>query len=175
MLVCAALVSPSGLETIGQLISPQGIKYYLAPRNVKPSEVWKTYELSNITFQAPENFSVRIVDKYQAEIKATDKDGEGFLWIDSGVYRFLADYNEAIKYYKSDAKIRNSKIREADYGVFITGQRYREPYLLSPWNNFTEIIVSINSKAVLIKYYDSSKTAIDLRTFEQIAKTIKPI
>lgn len=168
-----ALTTLGGRSFLVELTKPETINYLLAPQYVKPSDKWQSYELSNITFQVPDNFTVKILDKYRAEIRYFDK-GEGAIWIDSGVYRFLASYDEAIKYYQSDEKIKGAQIKKTFYGAFITGQRYTCSGWCD-WENFTDIIVLVNNKAVLLKYFNSSKKAIDLQTFEKIAATVKPI
>ena len=143
-----ALTTSGGRSFLVELTKPETINYLLAPQYVKPSDKWQSYELSNITFQAPDNFNVRIFDKYQAEIRYFDK-GEGSILIDSGVYRFLANYEEAIKYYKSDKKIKEAKVKDMPYGTLITGQR-EVCTGWCYWDNFTDIIVPVNNKAVLV-------------------------
>lgn len=167
------LTTSGGRSFLIELAKPETINYLLAPQYVKPGDKWQTYELSNITFQVPDNFTVKILDKYQTEIRYFDK-GEGSIWIDSGIYRFLSSYDEAIKYYKSDKKIKGAKIKKTDYGTLITGQREVCTGWCS-WDNFTDIIVPVNNKAVLVRYFNSSKKAIDPQTFEKIAATIKSI
>ena len=97
------------------------------------------------------------------------------MYLDLYIYKSLASYEDAIKYYKSYDKFKDIKIRETNYGAFINGQRYEFLGLGEGWGDFIEIIVPINNKIILLRYFGSSKKAIDPQVFEKIAETVKPI
>ena len=106
------------------------IKYALSnvfyhPSYLQAGENWQTYSLSNITFQAPDDFKVTLTYKYQAKIEAPTKWSDTTIWLDSGIYRHLKSYEDAIKYYKFDKKIRVFDLKELGQNkVYLRGQEY---------------------------------------------------
>lgn len=106
--------------------------YLLNSKYVESSKIWKTYELSYITFQAPENFTVEMNDSnlinngmaHIKPFKRTEKRGPGGVLIDSISFKGLQSYEDALKYYKFNKDIKVSRIKEFGNGHEITGQRY---------------------------------------------------
>lgn len=161
---------------------PSRLKYEigkLSPNQnfVQISDDWKNYSLSNISFQAPDNFRVNIIDKYRASVTPETKFNDLGINIDSGVYRYLRSYQDAINFYKHSDKIKIYELKElSNDKARITGQRY-ECTGWCYWTNFEHILANINNNAVLLELVrlTGATQSIDSRTIDKIVSSIKPV
>ena len=156
----------------------------LSANNVQPSQNWKSYNLSNITFQIPDDYNVSIYDGTQTEggswravIYTTSEDTVnrvGAMGIDSKPHwlQVYKNLEEAKKYYQSNRNIRLYKFEERDKMILAVGQR--DSGVLGAWDDFEERVIDVGGQPIMI-WTSTHNKSVSPEALEKIIQSIKPL